>query len=97
MASDIHVKEDWYSDFNDLYYNRCWFGAKDTLEDIKNAGVEDEFMDYLTEVFLDEEVVDMGELNDFIWFERDSIYEACGLDENGELIVEEDEEDEEVY
>lgn len=93
MTRDIHIKEDWYSDFDDLYYNRCWSGAKDTLEDIKNAGVEDAFMDCLITAFDMDEVVDMGELNDFIWFERDYIYEYCGLNEDGELIDEDEEEE----
>ena len=91
MARDIHVKEDWYSDFNDLYYNRCWGGAKATLEDIKNAGVEDEFMDCLIMTFDTEDVVDMTELNDFIWFGRDYIYDWCGLNENGGLVEDEEE------
>ena len=30
------------------------------------------------------------EVNDFIWFERDFIYENLGLNENGELIEDED-------
>lgn len=83
MDNSLNIKEEFWSDFSDLLYDRCWSGAIDTLKDI-----EEEFMDYLNEVFFDEQPVDLTELNDFIWFERDAIYEACGLDENGELIEE---------
>jgi len=73
-------------DKNDFYrlYDNSWSGARDTLDDIKNADLEEEFMDYLEGLFGDEEVEDTT-LNDYIWFERDEIYEALGLDENGEL------------
>lgn len=77
---------------NDFYnlYDNSWSGAKDTLDDIKNADLEKEFMDYLEGLFGDEEVEDTT-LNDYIWFERDEIYEALGLDENGELPKEDEE------
>lgn len=77
---------------NDFYnlYNNSWSGARDTLDDIKNADLEEEFMDYLEGLFGDEEVEDTT-LNDYIWFERDEIYEALGLDENGELPKEDEE------
>lgn len=92
MARDIHVVEEYWLDFNDLL-DKCWSGAVDTLKDIEAAGVEDEFMDYLNEALLyEEDVVDMTDLNDFIWFERDAIYEACGLDENGNPIEDVEEE-----
>ena len=77
---------------NDFYnlYDNSWSGARDTLDDIKNADLEEEFMDYLEGLFGDEEVEDTT-LNDYIWFERDEIYEALGLDENGELPKEDEE------
>ena len=67
-----------------------WSGAVDTIADIQNANKENEFMDFLEEVFFDEIPTDT-EVNDFIWFERDMIYEHCGLDENGEEPMDEDE------
>lgn len=77
---------------NDFYnlYDNSWSGARDTLDDIKNADLEEEFMDYLEGLFGEEEVEDTT-LNDYIWFERDEIYEALGLDENGELPKEDEE------
>ena len=81
---------------NDFYnlYDNSWSGAKDTLDDIRNANLEDEFMDLLDTYFGTEEEVDDTELNDFIWFERDTIYEDLGLDENGEVKTEEDDDEE---
>ena len=80
-------------DFYNLFEN-SWSGAKDTLEDIIKAEKEEEFMQYLDEVFmLDDEITDT-ELNDFIWFSRDEIYENLGLDENGEIITDEDDDEE---
>ena len=61
-----------------------WSGAADTIVDIQNANKEDEFMDFLEMVFCDEVPTDT-EVNDFIWFERNYIYENIGLTENGNL------------
>lgn len=80
------------NDFGRLYEN-SWSGARQTLDDISNANLEEEFMQYLDEMFGADEVGDT-ELNDFIWFERDTIYDYLGLDENGE-IPKDDEDDEE--
>ena len=80
------------NDFGRLYEN-SWSGARQTLDDIRNADLEEEFMQYLDEMFGADEVGDT-ELNDFIWFERDTIYDYLGLDENGE-IAKDDENDEE--
>ena len=80
------------NDFGILYEN-SWSGARQTLDDIRNADLEEEFMQYLDEMFGADEVGDT-ELNDFIWFERDTIYDYLGLDENGE-IPKDDEDDEE--
>lgn len=66
-----------------------WCGARGTLNDIENAGLEEELMEYLEEIFGDEEV-DETTLNDFLWFSDRTIYEALGLDENGKLIEEEE-------
>ena len=65
-----------------------WSGATDTIADIQNANKEDEFMNFLEAVFCDEVPTDT-EVNDFIWFERDYIYENIGLTEDGELPEEE--------
>ena len=73
-------------EINDFYEleKMCWSGAVDTIADIQNANKEDEFMDFLEAVFCDEVPTDT-EVNDFIWHDRDYIYENLGLTENGEL------------
>ena len=73
-------------EINDFYAlaDMVWSGAVDTIKDIQNANKEDEFMNFLEAVFCDEVPTDTA-VNDFIWFERDYIYENLGLTENGEL------------
>ena len=83
------------NDFNDLMEN-SWSGAIDTLRDIENANLEEEFMENLENVYFLGETPTDTELNDFIWFERDTIYSDLGLNENGELEDDEDDEEEEI-
>ena len=68
-----------------------WSGAVDTIVDIQNANKENELMNLLEEIFLDEIPSDT-EVNDFLWFERELIYENIGLTENGNLPEDEMEE-----
>ena len=74
--------------FNELY-DMSWSGGRDTLDNIFEHDKEEELMNLLEEVFCDEAPSDT-EVNDFLWFERDMIYEHCGLDENGEEPMDED-------
>ena len=80
-------------EINDFYAlaDMVWSGAVDTIADIQNANKEDEFMNFLEMVFCDEVPTDTDVI-DFIWFERDYIYENLGLTENGELVEDELEE-----
>lgn len=80
-------------EINDFYalVDMVWSGAVDTIADIQRANKEDEFMNFLEAVFCDEVPTDT-EVNDFIWHDRDYIYENLGLTEDGELP--EDKEDE---
>lgn len=72
-------------DYRTLEYN-SWSGALDTLKDIEEADKEDELMYLLEEVVFADTIPTETEVNDFLWFERDYIYESLGLDENGRLI-----------
>lgn len=65
--------------------NNSWSGALDTLKDIEEADKEDELMYFLEEIF-NGEIPTETEVNDFLWHDRDYIYESLGLDENGRLI-----------
>ena len=73
-------------EYNNFYEIKemCWSGAIDTLNDIERNDREDEFMNLLEEMFMETTPTDT-EVNDFIWFDREYIYEHCGLDENGEI------------
>lgn len=61
-----------------------WSGAVDTIADIQNANKENEFMSFLEMVFCEDVPTDTN-VNDFIWFEREYIYENIGLTEDGKL------------
>ncbi len=84
----MYIKKDF--GFEELKDN-SWSGAVDTLEDIEKADKEEELMELLEQVFFDEIPTDT-EVNDYLWFERDEIYSNLGLNENGELEEEEEEE-----
>ena len=80
----MYIKKDY--DFNELFQN-SWSGAIDTLKEIEKNDKEDELMEFLEEQFSD--VPTETEVNDFLWFESDYIYECLG-------ISEEEQEDEEI-
>lgn len=63
----------------------AWSGAIDTKEKIIDAGKAEEFEALVEELFPNG--VDATELNDFLWFDDDYIFESLG-------ITEEDDEDE---
>ena len=70
-----------------------WSGAKDTFEDVCKAGKADKLQLLIEEMFANNETPPTEtEINDFVWFERDFIYNQLGLDENGELHNEDEDE-----
>lgn len=76
--------------------NMCWSGALHTLRKIEEADLEVDFIAYLEDVFYDDIPTDT-EINDFIWFDDEMIYEALGLDNDGNVIDEEKEELEDAF
>lgn len=64
--------------FEDLK-NMCWSGAVDTLEEIENAEKEEELIELLESTFEDK-IPTETELNDFLWFEDDFIFEQLSID-----------------
>ena len=64
--------------FNDLYEN-SWNGAIDTLDTIIKNDMENELMEHLEEIF-DNQIPTETEVNDYLWFESDYIYECLGID-----------------
>ena len=81
------IEIDTFADLRD----RVWAGAVHTLEAIAKAGLEKEFMAWLSD--FEEEIFDrtptITEINDFLWFDSDYVFESFGLDENGDPIKEE--------
>ncbi len=63
-------------DFDDLF-NNSWSGAIDTLKVIIDNDKESELMDFLEVIFEGE--ADATELNDFLWFESDYIFESLDI------------------
>ena len=72
-----------YGNYWDLK-EHSWSGALDTLADIEKADKEEELMQHLEEVFMDQTPTDT-EVNDYLWHDREYVYEALGLNSNGEL------------
>ena len=79
----IYVKKE--LDFNDIV-EEAW-ECDYTLVAISNNNLEDEFMSHLEEMFFmnDSEIPTMTELNDYIRFGYDIIFECLGLNEDGEM------------
>lgn len=68
----------------DLYDFPAWSGGKDTLEDLSGAEIE------IIESMLDElfcnETPTVTDVNDFLWFERDTIAEWLGYEDYDDLL-----------
>ena len=71
----ITVKKE--MDFHDLL-NESWSGAKRFLEEVQQAGKEDELMDLLADEFGDDGI-DQTSLNDEFWFNDDYWRELLGM------------------
>lgn len=70
--------------FYDLY-QMCWAGALKVLDEIQLAEKTEELMTYLDYVFdSDENIPSDIDVNDYIWFECDEIYQALGMREEEE-------------
>lgn len=81
-----------YREVSGVYDFEFWSGAYDTVKKVIEADKENEFWDFIEEYFDGYDSISDVDLNDFVWFESEYIYEHIGLTENGELP--EDDEDE---
>lgn len=72
----MEIKKDY--NFEDLKKN-SWSGAIDTLETIEKNEKEKELMQLLENTF--EDVPTETEVNDFLWFDDDFIFEELGIEE----------------
>ena len=66
-------------DFKDLEW-LCWGQATNILQEIYDNDLEEELMEYLSELFADD-MPTLTELNDYISYEWEEIYKAIGLKE----------------
>ena len=84
----------------DLYDFPAWSGGHDTLETLKEKNLVDEVQAAIEEIYCCEESPTDTEINDFLWFERDTIAEWLGFSdwealEYGEEEAEDEDENEE--
>lgn len=70
----MEIKKDY--DFEDLKRN-SWSGAINTLEKIEENEKEEELMQLLEYTF--EDVPSETEVNDFLWFDDNFIFEELGI------------------
>ena len=61
----------------DEYNFEPWGGAVDTMEIIKTTGKFEEFFDMLNEICPNG--ISEGELNDYLWFDSDDIFEMLEI------------------
>lgn len=66
--------------------DKLWSGGKDTLDDLTDDEI-DEVLSILESAIEDpDRGMELTELNDFFWFDRDTIAEWLGYDEYDELM-----------
>lgn len=66
--------------FNELY-DSSWSGAVDTLKTIAENDKEDEFLQYANDILSTyQNGLDRTKLNDWLWFDRDFIFEDLGIE-----------------
>lgn len=66
--------------FNDLY-DSSWSGAVDTLKTIMEHDKEDELLELINSLLESYDGgLDRTALNDYLWFDRDDIYDSLGID-----------------
>ena len=82
------------TEFN-LYDFPAWNGGHDTLETLKEKNLVDQVQAAIEEIYCCEESPTDTEINDFLWFERDTIAEWLGFSSWEALEYGEEEEEEE--
>jgi hypothetical protein len=88
------------------YYKECdldqfeaWSGGKDTLEVLIERDDCDSVQQFIEDCFADDDIPSETTINDFLWFDRDTIAQHLGYDdwdayENGKDDEDEDEDEE---
>lgn len=60
-----------------------WSGAKDTIAEVRKANKMDELQAHIEDVFF-KDVLTATQLNDYVWFNSEDIYNAIGIDKEEE-------------
>ena len=68
-------------DFSELY-TELWSGAVETVDTIIENQKTNELMQLLEDIFY--EPTEITQINDYLWFESDEIYDQLGIDEYAE-------------
>lgn len=84
----IEVKRE--MDFDDLMYY-CWGQALTILREIYDKDKEDDLMELL-EMYFGDEIPSLTEINDYLAYEWEDIYEQIGMNEDDDEDEDEDEE-----
>lgn len=71
--------EETIDDFDQLY-DLCWGQASAILNEIEEANKEDELMQHLMFVFNDQDGTTLTDINDYIAYDWEDIYDAIGMD-----------------
>ena len=66
-----------YEELNLRDFN-AWSGATITKERIIDAGKEEEFEELIEELY--PEGIDITDLNDYLWFDSEEIYNTLGIE-----------------
>ncbi len=82
------------SEISSIENFKAWSGGADTLNRVIEAGnYYVNALDNLIYDYFGNEPIDETTLNDFLWFDDDTIFEAIGLSEDEDEEEEEDEDD----
>lgn len=67
------------------FFKELWSGGLSTYNDLVEKDITDEeIQQMLEEFFCADEFVDIGRINDFLWFESDTIFDYFGISEEDE-------------
>lgn len=78
------------SEISDLYHFDAWGGAVSTKEKICEAGLGEDFISALEELYYD--CIDDVELNDLLWFESEFCLHLVDLKTDEKELFEDEEE-----
>lgn len=67
------------------FYKELWSGGLDTYNVLSGRGITDEeIQQMLEEFFCDRDFIRIDEINDFLWFNCDTVFSYFGISEDNE-------------